>query len=63
MKLLITFIAILSGFSTYGCGIWAIIEFILYLAEDIPFNWWSIYTYIISLIVAIISWFLSTVFD
>ncbi len=27
----------------YGLGgIWAIIEFFLYLAKDDPFNWWSV---------------------
>ena len=23
-------------------GIWAIVEFILYLVKDNPFNWWSV---------------------
>lgn len=26
------------------CPIWAIIEFILYLVKDRPFNWWSVWT-------------------
>ena len=63
MRLLIYIILMLSLFSIYGCGIWAIVEFILYLAKDMPFNWWSLYSCIISLITAVIFWILSMVFD
>ena len=29
------------------CPIWAVVEFILYLAKDHPFNWWSLWLCII----------------
>ncbi len=39
---------ILSIVSTYVTPIWAVVEFILYLVKDKPFNWWSVYLFIIS---------------
>ena len=33
--------------------VWAIIEFILYLAKDKVFNWWSVWAFVISVVVAI----------
>lgn len=33
--------------------LWVIIEFILYLVKDKSFNWWSVYTFIISVVVAL----------
>jgi hypothetical protein len=34
-------------------GIWAVIEFILYLVKDNPFNWWSLGLTIATIIGAI----------
>ncbi len=34
--------------------VWAIIEFILFLAKDKEFNWWSVWFFVISAVVAII---------
>jgi high-affinity Fe2+/Pb2+ permease len=33
---------------------WAIIEFILYLVKDKVFNWWSVWTFCISVAVALV---------
>lgn len=33
---------IVMGFLLTGFGMWAIVEFILYLVKDNPFNWWSL---------------------
>ena len=33
---------IVMGFLFSGFGIWAIVEFILYLVKDNPFNWLSV---------------------
>ena len=33
--------------------VWAIVEFALYLAKDKEFNWWSVWAFAISVIVAI----------
>lgn len=33
--------------------VWAVIEFILYLAKDKVFNWWSVWAFVISVVVAI----------
>lgn len=33
---------IVMGFLLSGFGIWAVVEFILYLVKDNPFNWWSV---------------------
>lgn len=33
---------IVMGLLTSVFGIWAIVEFILYLVKDNPFNWWSL---------------------
>lgn len=33
--------------------VWVIIEFILYLVKDKSFNWWSVWIFIISVVMAI----------
>jgi phosphotransferase system glucose/maltose/N-acetylglucosamine-specific IIC component len=33
--------------------VWGIIEFILYLAKDKEFNWWSVWAFVISAVIAI----------
>ena len=33
---------IVMSFLLSTFGIWAIVEFILYLVKDNPFNWWSV---------------------
>jgi undecaprenyl pyrophosphate phosphatase UppP len=50
---------ILSSFLCTIFGIWAIIEFVLYLIKDNPFNWISLYLTIVSLI-AEVFFFLKT---
>lgn len=35
--------------------VWAIVGFILYLVKDTPFHWWSVYTFIISIIAIVIT--------
>lgn len=34
-----------------GALIWTMIEFILYLAKDTSFNWWSLWTFTFSVLV------------
>jgi len=56
MKTITTMIIMIISY--IGCAvtpIWAIVEFILYLVKDREFNWWSVWTFIISIIVAIVS--------
>lgn len=36
------------------CGVWALIAFILYLAKDIPFEWWSLWSLIGCIVLSII---------
>lgn len=51
-----TIILILAGVLAYlGSTIsivWAIVEFVLYIAKDKPFNWWSIWTLIICIVLS-----------
>ena len=44
---------IVAGFLFSGFGTWAIVEFILYLVKDNPFNWWSLGLTITALVVEI----------
>lgn len=62
MKTLIAIILLLSFITFSGCGIWVIGEFTAYIVKDIPFNWWSLYSCIISFVI-IISCLLSTNLD
>lgn len=36
-------------------AIWAVVEFILYLAKDDPFNWMSVWSTIIGFVLTIVS--------
>lgn len=44
-------IAVIAANVTF---IWAIIEFILYIAKDKVFNWWSVWGFVISTLIAIV---------
>ena len=50
--LIIQWIAVLSANLTF---LWAIIEFILYLVKDKPFNWISIWLFLLSILVILVS--------
>jgi len=55
MKLLsITVLTVLVYLSAWACGVWAIVEFIIYLVKDDPFNWLSLWCTIGSWIATII---------
>lgn len=55
MKTLITgLISIVAKIGASLSCIWAIIEFILYLVKDRPFNWWSVWSIIICTITTIV---------
>ncbi len=43
-------LAAICGILLTGFGIWAIVEFILYLVKDNPFNWWSLWLTIAAVI-------------
>lgn len=56
MKYIITLIgSVIAYLSAAGLGIWVIVEFILYLVKDRPFNWWSLWSLIICIIVILIA--------
>ena len=54
MKLLLMLLTILCAFGFPVSAIWAIVQFILYLVKDIPFDWLSVWCIPISLILTII---------
>lgn len=43
-------------------GIWTIVEFIIYLVKDHQFNWWSLWTLIISICTLIVSMVATLIF-
>ncbi len=51
---------LLTGVLFSGFGIWTIVEFILYLVKDNPFNWWSlgltIGVFVLNIFFSIMSW-------
>ena len=49
--LIIKSIAVVSANVTF---LWGIIEFILYLVKDKAFNWWSVWCFIISVVIALV---------
>lgn len=49
-------LALISYMVTYICGIWAIVEFVIYLVKDDPFNWWSIVFIVIFAICTFLFW-------
>lgn len=56
MKTLIfAILTVLSYLSIIGCGIWAVVEFILYLVKDKLFNWTSIWCLIGGIVLMIVS--------
>ena len=42
------------GLVTYPMGIWAVVEFILYLVKDNPFNWTSVILFCIGIVLQVI---------
>ena len=56
---LIGFVAYLGSVVSF---IWAIVEFILYLAKDKIFNWWSVWSILICIGVALLMFIASAVF-
>lgn len=43
-------------------SIWAIVGFILYLVKDTPFNWWSIWSFLICIFMFLVNIALTVVF-
>ena len=55
-KTAIAFIAAFAlGLLITAASVWAIVEFILYLTKDDPFNWWSIGTIVIIAVLYLIN--------
>jgi hypothetical protein len=52
---LLAILAILASATGYVCGIWVVIEFILYVAKDDPFYWGSLWFTILSYFIAMLS--------
>ena len=46
---------IILGLGYVSTGIWAIVEFILYLAKNDPFNWTSVILFIAFVVLAIVN--------
>lgn len=44
-----------SAFTMYGSALWALVSFILHLAKDTPFQWWSLYTFGISFVALMVA--------
>jgi len=42
------------GLITYPIGIWVVVEFILYLLKDNPFNWMSVILFGIGMVLQVI---------
>jgi len=47
-------VMIIAGFSASGFAAWAVVEFILYLVKDNPFNWTSVWLLVIAIVVEVI---------
>jgi|SRR6188508_176488 len=63
MKVVISLIITILSYISIGiCSIWSIVSFLIYLVKDIPFNWWSLWSIIISIVVMIVSLVLTAVF-
>lgn len=63
MKILITLLLqIIAYAGGIVSSIWAIIEFIVYLVKDHPFNWWSVWTILICIGVGIVCFFANLIF-
>lgn len=52
MKIILTGLITLTSYFgiTFSC-IWAMVEFLLYLVKDKPFNWWSVWSILICIVV------------
>lgn len=48
-------ISVLSYLAFVACGIWAGVEFIIYLFKDDPFNWWSLWLTIIFFVLMVVT--------
>lgn len=57
-KIISAILMVMSAISLVACKFWIIVSFILYIAKDTPFNWWSIWTWVISLLVLIPTYFI-----
>jgi undecaprenyl pyrophosphate phosphatase UppP len=47
-------VMMIAGFSASGFAAWAVVEFILYLVKDNPFNWTSLWLLGTAIVVEII---------
>ena len=56
-------LTMLVGFIASAMGIWAIVEFILYLVKDNPFNWTSVVLTVVGIIASIIMFFKTALSD
>jgi len=56
-------IALITYLSCIGCFIWAIVEFIIYLVKDKPFNWLSLWICGASVVIALVSFVLGVVYE
>ena len=47
-------VMIIAGFAASGFAAWAVVEFILYLVKDNPFNWTSVWLLVIAIVVEVV---------
>lgn len=60
----IQLLGILGVIGSFLATFWAVISFLIYLAKDnIPFDFWSIYTFIICIVTTLVSSFIVIVFS
>jgi len=45
---------VIAGFAASGFAAWAIVEFILYLVKDNPFNWTSVWLMGIAIVLEVV---------
>jgi len=55
-------VMMMAGFAASGFAAWAIVEFILYLVKDNPFNWTSIWLLGIAIVLEVV-FFIKTAFS
>lgn len=53
--LLLSVTALIFYFGFYICCVWSVVEFILYLVKDKEFNWWSLWSILICVVISFTS--------
>lgn len=62
-KLVLAILGVTAYLGATASGIWAIVEFVLYLVKDKEFNWWSVWMILICGVSALVFLVMSAVID